>query len=276
MSIINPLPYNIINGTPIDAVPVMADFNWIVSQVNANVAASLPSNTSSIPTYVPAADVAGAANAITLAPTPPIGAYAAGQRFSFPAKFANSTATTIATSGLAVRALKYEDGSAMTGQELVANGIYDVIDNGTNYVLLNASQGTGILTFTPGIAFSGAAVGVTYAFRAASYMKIGRMLHFTLDVLLSNKGSSAGSLQLTGLPYAASSAWPTGSLCTVPIMVSNLGFSGGTAAYVMGMVSNAAGIITVFTLETSTGLQNITNGSVTNTSNFVCSGAYPV
>ena len=37
MSIIGPLPNNIVNGDPIDAVPVMANFNWIVSQVNANV-----------------------------------------------------------------------------------------------------------------------------------------------------------------------------------------------------------------------------------------------
>jgi hypothetical protein len=36
MSIIGPLPNNIVNGDAIDAVPVMANFNWIVSQVNAN------------------------------------------------------------------------------------------------------------------------------------------------------------------------------------------------------------------------------------------------
>jgi hypothetical protein len=39
MAIINPLPNNIVDGTTADAVPVMANFNWIVSQVNANVAA---------------------------------------------------------------------------------------------------------------------------------------------------------------------------------------------------------------------------------------------
>jgi hypothetical protein len=38
MPIIGTLPAVIANAQPIDAVPVMADFNWIVSQVNANAA----------------------------------------------------------------------------------------------------------------------------------------------------------------------------------------------------------------------------------------------
>ena len=36
MAIIGPLPNILQDGTVADAVPVMADFNWIVSQVNAN------------------------------------------------------------------------------------------------------------------------------------------------------------------------------------------------------------------------------------------------
>jgi hypothetical protein len=39
MSIISPLPYTIVNGSVIDANPVMADFNQIVSNVNSNAAA---------------------------------------------------------------------------------------------------------------------------------------------------------------------------------------------------------------------------------------------
>jgi hypothetical protein len=39
MSIISPLPYTIVNGSVIDADPVMADFNQIVTNVNSNAAA---------------------------------------------------------------------------------------------------------------------------------------------------------------------------------------------------------------------------------------------
>lgn len=38
MSIINALPYNIVNGQAIDATPVMANFNEILNDVNANAA----------------------------------------------------------------------------------------------------------------------------------------------------------------------------------------------------------------------------------------------
>lgn len=36
--IIGTLPYTISNGNPTDAVPVMANFNYIVSQINTNLA----------------------------------------------------------------------------------------------------------------------------------------------------------------------------------------------------------------------------------------------
>jgi hypothetical protein len=36
MPIVGTLPYNIQNGDSVDAIPVMADFNFIVAQINAN------------------------------------------------------------------------------------------------------------------------------------------------------------------------------------------------------------------------------------------------
>lgn len=45
MSIIAPLPYNIANGDPIDATPVMANFNQILNNVNSNAAALSVQNT---------------------------------------------------------------------------------------------------------------------------------------------------------------------------------------------------------------------------------------
>jgi hypothetical protein len=38
MAIINPLPYTIVNGNPVDATPVESNFNQIVNNVNANAA----------------------------------------------------------------------------------------------------------------------------------------------------------------------------------------------------------------------------------------------
>lgn len=45
MSIVNPLPYNIANGDPIDATPVMANFDQIVTNINNNAAGLAVQNT---------------------------------------------------------------------------------------------------------------------------------------------------------------------------------------------------------------------------------------
>jgi microcystin-dependent protein len=49
MAIIAPLPYNIQNGDPIDATPVMANFNQMLANVNANAAGLSVQNTFSQP-----------------------------------------------------------------------------------------------------------------------------------------------------------------------------------------------------------------------------------
>lgn len=48
--IVGPLPNNIVNGQAIDAVPVMADFNWLRTQVNSNAADVTLSNVVTVPT----------------------------------------------------------------------------------------------------------------------------------------------------------------------------------------------------------------------------------
>src|ERR1700704_1857705 len=56
-------------------------------------------------------------------------------------------------------------------------------------------------TFTPGVAFGGAAVGVTYTTQAGFYTKLGSRLFFNGRVLLTSKGSSVGAATVTGLPF---------------------------------------------------------------------------
>ena len=56
-------------------------------------------------------------------------------------------------------------------------------------------------TWTMGISFGGASVGVTYTSNTGSYTKIGRQVTVNGYLLLSNKGSSTGSARITGLPF---------------------------------------------------------------------------
>jgi hypothetical protein len=57
-------------------------------------------------------------------------------------------------------------------------------------------------TWTPGIAFDGNSVGVTYLVREASYTKIARQVTATGVFVLTSKGSSTGQVTITGLPFS--------------------------------------------------------------------------
>lgn len=268
--IVGPLPFNIVDGQIIDAVPVMADFNWIVSQVNANAAAGSVPNALSIPTFVPAANVGGSGNAITLAPNPAITGYAAGQRFSFVAKADNTGAVTVATSGLSTRALVYADGTALGGAELLTGGVYDIEDNGSIYNLMNSAQGSDIITFVPTITFGGAAVGVTYSTQTGTAFKLGRLLFFSLFVQLSNKGSSTGQLRINALPYTINAGW-TGNNGG-PAYVTNVTFTGAPMVF-YELATTRIGILDIIS---ASNFAAITDAECTNTSSFAASMFYAV
>jgi enamine deaminase RidA (YjgF/YER057c/UK114 family) len=58
-------------------------------------------------------------------------------------------------------------------------------------------------TWTPGVAFGGNSVGVTYAvWTSGSYTKIGNLVFASGRFGLTSKGTSAGQATVTGLPYA--------------------------------------------------------------------------
>lgn len=84
----------------------------------------------------------------------------------------------------------------------------------------NASAGANTLddyeegTCTITITFGGAAVGVTYAANTLTYTKAGRLVHLHGGFALSNKGSSTGPAQLSGLPFPPNIA---GSFACVPV-----------------------------------------------------------
>lgn len=79
----------------------------------------------------------GTANAQTLTLSPPITAYAAGQRFRFVAGFTNTAAATLNVNGVgAVSVVLSSTGGALTSNYIEAGSIYEVLHNGTNFRLL--------------------------------------------------------------------------------------------------------------------------------------------
>lgn len=266
--IIGPLPSQLLNGTPQDATQVMADLQFIISQVNAN-AQPLAGTSAVVPQYVAA--VGGTPNAITLTPTTPISSYQAGQAFSFIALAQNTGATTIATSGLAARNLLYADGTAMSGGELQAGSVYMIEDNGGAYTLMNSAQANGLVAWTPTISFGGTSTGITYTQQSGISSKIGRFVFFAFSVILSNKGSSVGQAAVNGLPYTVNAGWLGNN--AGPVVSANLGFGGGfnVFGYNLGTKSlnlvnvTAGGVIALFT-----------DTSFTNTTQLAGSAFYAV
>jgi hypothetical protein len=268
--IIGTLPYTIQDGDLIDAVPVQGNFDYIVSQVNANAAAGNVINAASIPTFVPAASVGGTANAITLAPIPTISAYSAGQRFSFPAQSNNTSAVTIATNGLSARALRYADGTALTGSELLAGGVYDIEDNGSYYVLMNASQGSNIISWSPTLTFGAGNTGITYGTQTGTAIKYGRMVYASFDIILTSKGSSSGQAIISGLPFPSNSGWFGDN--AGPVAAANLTISG---KYVMFGYINGTSTMNLLMVTSAGSLTALDDTAFANTTQIAGFGVYP-
>jgi len=70
---------------------------------------------------------------------------------------------------------------------------------GTSELLNDYEEGT----WTPTILFDGASTGVTYSLQSGVYTKVGRQVTLEFDVRLSNKGSSTGTWQIGGFPFAS-------------------------------------------------------------------------
>lgn len=82
------------------------------ARTDATAIAQLQDNTA---TYMTST---GSADAYVLTPSPAITAYAAGQSFIFKANFSNSSATTVAISGLTAKAVKKNISSALEANDI--------------------------------------------------------------------------------------------------------------------------------------------------------------
>lgn len=118
--------------------------------------------------------------------------------------------------------------------------------------------------WTPGIAFGGASVGITYGTRIARYTKIGNVVNIWADITLTAKGSSTGAATITGLPFAVSTV--TGSI-NVSYGEALTGLTGTPVATVGG--SNIS-----LRVWGATGTGSITDANFTNTTRLIVGGSY--
>jgi len=119
-------------------------------------------------------------------------------------------------------------------------------------------------TWTPGVTFGGGTTGLTYASQNGSYVKIGRFVYASFNLQLSNKGSSSGSVQVTGLPFSISSTVSYG------ICIANTFNLNSTIQTVLQM--NSGG--TVMDIKGGGTDSNIGNSDFTNSTQIRATVAY--
>jgi hypothetical protein len=117
--------------------------DWIrLGDVNASTNAFFPYEGTAVPRLLNDASDTGSANAYAVAPTPAIAAYATGQIVLLRPAHANTAASTLAVSGLTAKSIKQMDGSSIAAGSIVTTGVYHLVYDGTNFVLLNPSLGS--------------------------------------------------------------------------------------------------------------------------------------
>lgn len=134
-----------------------------------------------------------------------------------------------------------------------ANGFY----NGTDQV--------GV--WTPTLRCGGASVGFVQATSIGRFIKRGRMVWFHGEILLSTKGSSTGGVTIAGLPFTNLNGNFTPIAC-----VGHSGMSGLGGA-IVGYVESNNTFVSLGT-QAATGIQAITDTSLTNTSRLFFYGVY--
>jgi hypothetical protein len=108
-------------------------------------------------TGVYVATVAGTADAIELTPSPAITAYVAGQTFRFLASGANTTAVTVAVSGLVAKALTKNGTTALVAGDIPSASMVSVTYDGTRFIIVTAALSFSILDTAGDLIYASAA-----------------------------------------------------------------------------------------------------------------------
>ena len=125
-------------------------------------------------------------------------------------------------------------------------------------------------TWTPGIAFGGGVVDITYTTQAGRYTKIGNQVHVYGSVVLSAKGTSTGQATITGLPFTIKN---NANVYSAPVLhLVTVTF----ADYPEGAGNLNATTILLYEVTNAGTRTTITDADFANTSNVVLSFSYEV
>lgn len=153
------------------------------------------------------------------------------------------------------------------GPKLYATGGIS-FDSGSN-LLANYVTTT---SWTPVLNFGGATTGITYSTQVGRYVRIGSLVFYQLNLILSSKGTATGAATITGLPFTILNTSGTSCFTTAGYWVS-ISF---TANYHTVNIQPSVGTTTLTLLQAgdNTGLAFLADTNVANTSQIQASGFY--
>jgi len=160
-------------------------------------------------------------------------------------------------------------GIALSGAEIPDDGIQFPATQNTNSSANNLDDyEEGI--FSPTMMFGGANTSIAYTEQSGTYTKIGDRVIYSIRLRVSNKGSSTGSLQVGGLPFAVGTGTRNYSAHT---MYWDKIASTGT---LIGYNVTGGSYLDIRTVNDSGTNADITDSGVTNGLTFHIAGTYSV
>jgi hypothetical protein len=130
----------------------------------------------------------GSANAYAITAVPPIAVYAAGQKFSFSAAYANSGASTLAVNGLTATAIKKLHDQDLASGDIEAGQIVEVEHDGTVFQMLSQLAS----------ATAGGAGTTTQALTGASNFTVPASINLIWVTMCGAGGSGGGGTAYSG------------------------------------------------------------------------------
>ena len=155
--------------------------------------------------------------------------------------------------------------------------LYDISDNafvgtGTSVTLTGREvpvYETG--TWTPGLEFGGASVGLTASVAEGRYTRTGDVVTLTGSITLTAKGSSTGSARITGLPFTSRNESSSRAQAGVPYAINMASLTSAITA----IVQTADTDISLWDWG-ATGVTSLTDANFTDTSSFRFSSTYQI